>query len=142
VDAAELCDLAMKKASRFFPVVGGSAAIWKYDERLPVDQCLLFDAHVQRLREVFEGKNVQSISGAKELQGLELGDKIGHVSFVSEHIVFNACVSWVAQCHGILPGVFPVVANPGLVFPSGPEMSSVSISVQVDHLLSVTCGLE
>jgi hypothetical protein len=143
VDAAELCDLAVKKASRCFPVVGGSAATWKYDERLPVDQCLLFDAHVQRLREVLEGKNIQFISGANELQGLELGDKMGHYSSASEHIVFDACVSWVTQCHGILPGVLPVAESPGLdVFPSVPEISPVSISVPVDDLLSVTCVLE
>jgi len=111
VDAAELCELAAKKASRCFVVIGGSAVIWKYNDRLSVDQCLLFDGHVQRLRDGFEIKNVQSITGAIELQGLVLGDNIGHVSSVSEPQVFDAFVSWGLRGHGIVHDVVPVVED-------------------------------
>ena len=115
VDVAELCELAAKKASRCFAVVGGSAATWKYEDRLSVEQCLLFNANVQRLREGFAAKNVESISGAIELQGIQLGDPIGHVSDASEDIVFDAFVAWSIRGHETASDVAPVVADRGLV---------------------------
>ena len=111
VDVEELCELAAKKASRCFAVVGGSAAIWKYEESLSVDQCLLFNGNVQRLRDGFAAKNVESISGAIELQGIQLGDKIGHVSDASERIVFDAFVTWVIRGHEIVHDIASVVVE-------------------------------
>ena len=119
-----MCELAAKKVSRCFAVVGGSAAIWKYEESLSVDQCLLFNDNVRRLRAAFKGKNVEAISGATELQGIQLGDKIGHVSYASEDIVFDAFVTWVIRGHEIVSDVVAVVAD--LVFPLLPSISEVT----------------
>ena len=79
---------------------------------------------MQRLREEFEAKNIQSISGASELQGLELGDKIGNASSASDYNVFDAYVAWAIQCHGILPDVVLDVEAPGLI--SLPIISGLS----------------
>ena len=103
--------MTAKKATRCFAAVGGSSATWKYDDSFSVEQCLLFNTNVQRLRDGFKAKNVESISGASELQGIQLGDKIGHVSSASESIVFDAFVNWVRRSHDIVPVAVPVVAG-------------------------------
>jgi hypothetical protein len=61
-------------------------------------QCDLYDSHVRQLKESFEACCVPAISGADELVGVVLGDRIGHISVQSEEIVFDAFVFWVCQC--------------------------------------------
>ena len=134
--------MAASKATRCFAVVGGSSATWKYDESFSAAQCLLFNTNIQRLREGFNAKNVESISGATELQGIQLGDKIGHVSCTSESIVFDAFVNWVRRSHDIVPDVVPVVAGSELAsLPIVPELSPLCFSSPASDVLGGSSGV-
>ena len=57
-------------------------------------QATRFDQHVKTLLSRFKSCGITAISGATELAGVVLGDKIGHVSRRSESIVFAAFAEW------------------------------------------------
>ena len=80
----EFCVLAAGKAERTLVVVGGSAAAWQYDKKFSKQQCVLYDSHVEKVRVHFVACGVAATTGEAELLGLELGDRIGHVSVRSE----------------------------------------------------------
>ena len=115
VPAAEDLATAMKsKAERQLVVLGMSAATWKYEEFMSSDQLQLYDYNAARLRACIEDCGVAATSGCKELECLELGDRIGHVSERSEAIVFNAYPTWACVCSN----------GPGLV--AGADVLSIN----------------
>ena len=94
----ELCEAMKNKAKRVLAVMGASASVWKYDETLGKEQAVRFDANVSGLRQQFEICGVPAITGASELEGVVLGDEIGHVSVESEATVFAAFSMWAQRC--------------------------------------------
>ena len=87
----DFCAQLRAKAKNSFPVFGGSAATWQYSEsKGPV-----YDAHVRRCQAIFHACGVRSVTGAEELAGLKLVDRIGHVDVQCESIVFAAYRTWV-----------------------------------------------
>ena len=96
----DLCRRMQEKAACVCAVFGGSSSLWQYAHNLSPDAARRYDAHVERLRARFEERGVPSVTGAVELSGVILGDKIGHVSIESEELVFTAFETWVAWCVG------------------------------------------
>ena len=50
----ELCQLVCEKKSRCFAVIGGSAETWQYNRKMCVEQCSLYESHVDKTRNGFE----------------------------------------------------------------------------------------
>ena len=86
------------KAARSFAVVGGSAETWKYSRWMASDQRAVYDENVQLCLSQFSSCGIHAVSGAEQLDGVEIADTVGHVDFSSQCLVFAACDSWWALC--------------------------------------------
>ena len=88
----ELCILAKEKAEHTQFVLGASAKTWDYTAWMSNEECALYDSHVQEVCSVVTSCGCVAITGASELGrkgGLKFGDLIGHVSVLSEGLVFD-----------------------------------------------------
>ena len=96
--AERLCEGMRAKSAVQFAVVGGSSDVWRYDTWMELGQRELYDANARQLAGVFSACGVHATTGAGELQGMEIADDTGHVSWDSRHVVFGAYPTWVRQC--------------------------------------------
>ena len=87
----DFCVQVRAKATNSFAVFGGSALTWQYG--VSVGQA--YDTEVRRCCAIFRSCGVRTVTGAEELVGLMLVDRIGHVDVRCESSVFAAYRTWV-----------------------------------------------
>ena len=88
----ELCVEMKAKSRRQFAVGGGSSSTWNYSH--PEDVNRRYDDNADRLVAAFEACGVRACTGAHELVGMKIVDKIRHVGFQSYNVVEAAFFRW------------------------------------------------
>ena len=74
-----------------------SSVTWHYVGALDIK----YDAACAELDVAFRGACVSFMSGAAELRGLKLADRIGHVHVESRDVVFAAYFAWVCMLRDV-----------------------------------------
>ena len=90
----QFASAAILRAERVLVVGGMSSATWQYDGAFGAK----YDAACVELSVAFRDAGVSFTSGAAELRGLKLADRIGHVHVESRDVVFAAYFAWVGAC--------------------------------------------
>jgi len=128
LDAARsFCEKLVEREVCSLSVLGMSSAVWGYDKWMAPLSARRFDEHAAAMAELFGSFGLGSCTGAAELAGLKLADRIGHVHWDGKAVVFGAIKAWVSECMLLLARPpAPVVADGrGLGVGSAPEPPSV-----------------
>ena len=94
-EAIFLCEAAGPLAKHVMFGFGASSLAWKYHETIgDFSSCKRYDDNVAYLIEQLKDRGHRAFSGAKELQGVLLGDTIGHISTASRQQLYSAITLW------------------------------------------------
>ena len=94
-EADLLCETGKDFAKHVMFGFGASSLAWKYNETIGIfSSCKRYDDSVAYLVEELKGKGHRAFSGAKQLEGVVLGDRIGHISTASRQQLYSAITLW------------------------------------------------
>ena len=125
--ADDLCARMREKSHAQYAVIGGLSETWGYCGWMDLASQRQYDENTRVLIERFSAAGVGATSGAEELVGMRLADTIGHVSWWSEDIVFQAYHKWVRTC------VYPVPAPARPLPPPAPEVHAPWLAIWDEH---------
>ena len=84
LEISRVMRVALRYCSHQHLVYGGSSSTWQYQQRYGEHGCHVYDNHVREIIDrVHEEGDVRCITGANLFGGLQLIDRIGHISPMS-----------------------------------------------------------
>ena len=100
---AHYCSRVSKLARVHLAVTGMPSDVWDYQSWMTSTSWQQYDSNSAAFRALFEKNGAVSITGAAELRGIHLADRIGHIHVDSEAVVTAAYISWVRRANAALP---------------------------------------
>ena len=77
--ARVFCETVLERKLRSFSVVGMSAQTWGYDSWMAPISVKRYDENSKRVADVFDSYGLVVGDGVRELEGIRLSDRIGHI---------------------------------------------------------------